>query len=480
MICLSILPPAAQEQHSVDRAGRFAAACLAALTLTSLQAHADTPQALIEHAAQHPAGDTPCSFDRALFDQPLANLPVGVFDSGIGGLTVLDALLRLDVFDNNTLQPKTDGLRDFTAERFVYFGDQANMPYGNYASAGREDLLRELILRDAIFLLRGHDSHPPVKAIVIACNTATAFGLEDIRTALKAWRIDIPVVGVVEAGARGLMESLPSAERPDAVAVLATVGTCGCEAYPRAISRSTGLAGKPMPVIIQQGCVGLAGAIEGDPAFVRTGAHRDVPYQGPRASSSMLSRYGFSKEDISGDELLTVAAHVRFEVTTLVERHRLSGDTTPIGYVVLGCTHFPLVQQEITGAFEHLRTFTDDNNSQPYRALIRNKLTFINPAEFSAKELFRELARHRLRLKPDDSHALEHDAFFMSVPDRNWPGVTLTASGTLDADYKHGRTSGDFLRNDTPAVPMSAKLLPSATAAAIEKLMPDVWQRLNR
>ena len=135
-----------------------------------------------------------------------------MFDAGIGGLAVMEAILSLDTFNNRTRQPGADGVPDFAGERFVYFGDQANMPYGNYAQKGRTDFLRELIVKDAVFLLgrRYHGSSsvnavkfdkPPVKAIVIACNTATAYGLEDSRASLCAWNLDVPVIGVVEAGA---------------------------------------------------------------------------------------------------------------------------------------------------------------------------------------------------------------------------------------------------------------------------------------
>ena len=153
---------------------------------------------------------------------PLTSTPeptpcIGVFDSGIGGLTVLEALLTIDAFHNDTQQPGADGTPDFAQERFIYFGDQANMPYGNYSAVNRTDYLRELIVKDAIFLLgrrfwtaEGKEpqfTKPPVKAIVIACNTATAYGLEDIRKAVAAWKIPVIVVGVVEAGARGVLES---------------------------------------------------------------------------------------------------------------------------------------------------------------------------------------------------------------------------------------------------------------------------------
>ena len=93
------------------------------------------------------------TLDFAALEGDRSRLPIGVFDSGIGGLTVLEAILTLDTFNNRTLQPGADGVPDFAGERFVYFGDQANMPYGNYPQKGREIFLRELIVKDAVFLL---------------------------------------------------------------------------------------------------------------------------------------------------------------------------------------------------------------------------------------------------------------------------------------------------------------------------------------
>ena len=62
--------------------------------------------------------------------------PVGVFDSGTGGLTVLEKLLTVDEFDNATGERRSDGRPDLASENFVYFGDQANMPYGLYGAKG--------------------------------------------------------------------------------------------------------------------------------------------------------------------------------------------------------------------------------------------------------------------------------------------------------------------------------------------------------
>ena len=258
---------------------------------------------LISHVASHRDGSVAWSIDFSKFDRDRSSLPVGVFDSGIGGLTVMEAILKLDAFNNRTLQPGADGVPDFAGEKFIYLGDQANMPYGNYPAKGREDYLRELIVKDAVFLLgKRHYSRgeacfdkPPVKAIVIACNTATAYGLEDIRAALREWKLEVPVIGVVEAGARAVSESLPADGMAGAVAVLATVGTCNVGAYPKAIERAGGLAGKSIPTMVQQGCVGLAGAIEGNPAFVSStanGANWPVSYLGP-AVGIIAFRCGF-------------------------------------------------------------------------------------------------------------------------------------------------------------------------------------------
>ena len=113
------------------------------------------------------------------------NLPIGIFDSGTGGLTVMDAIINFDGFNNQKGINNPDGILDFEKEYFIYLADQANMPYGNYPSLNKTDVLKEHILKDVQFLLSNkYYQSPtekefkidksPVKAIVIACNTATA------------------------------------------------------------------------------------------------------------------------------------------------------------------------------------------------------------------------------------------------------------------------------------------------------------------
>ncbi|WP_395736712.1 glutamate racemase [Prosthecobacter sp.] len=417
---------------------------LSALLLLAAAIHAAD---LIEHARAHADGKAAFTFDASAWSDAEAarHLPIGVFDSGIGGLTVLEALLTLDAFNNTTLQPGADGVPDFAEERFIYFGDQANMPYGNYSAVNRTDYLRELIVKDAVFLLgrrvwpaQGTSPRydkPPVKAIVIACNTATAYGLEDIRKAVAAWKLPVIVIGVVEAGARGVLES----KTTGGIGILATVGTCSSKVYPRTITSTLGRAGKSVPVIAQQGSPTLAGAIEGDTAFPDS-----------------------------------VAAYALKEARALTEAYRDSKPTSPLQTIVLGCTHYPLARDEIDTAFGELR------KEDAFRDLIAEQRTFVNPAEATARELFRELAQARLRLKSGEVCVLEQHQFYLSVPRVEEVGIQLSGDGSLDKDYKYSRSPGQLDFEDTKNVPMSPALIPTNSAKLVRERLPAVWRSLSR
>jgi glutamate racemase len=123
-----------------------------------------------------------------------------VFDSGLGGLTVAHAIMR-----------------QLPAESLVYFGDTARVPYGPKSP----DTVRRYSREIAAWLLA-----QGVKAVVVACNTATAHALPALRDEL-----DVPVIGVVEPGARAAVR----ASRSGHIGVIATNGTIKSGAYVRAI-----------------------------------------------------------------------------------------------------------------------------------------------------------------------------------------------------------------------------------------------------
>ena len=146
------------------------------------------------------------------------NAPVGVFDSGVGGLTVAREIMR-----------------NLPSEKIVYFGDTARVPYG---SKSKDTVIR--YSSQIVHFLREQN----VKAIVIACNTASAFALEAVQD-----KLDIPVIGVIEAGARVAAEETNNKR----VGVIGTVGTVGSgihESYLKRLDPEITVIGKACPLFV--------------------------------------------------------------------------------------------------------------------------------------------------------------------------------------------------------------------------------------
>jgi glutamate racemase len=142
------------------------------------------------------------------------NLPIGIFDSGVGGLTVYKALHER-----------------LPNERFVYLGDTARVPYGTKSLATVE--------RYAVENSRFLAAHG-IKLLVVACNTASALALPAIRAAIK-----VPVIGVIEPGSRAAVEAAQDAN----IGVIATEATIQSGAYARAITTM-----RPNGQVIEKAC----------------------------------------------------------------------------------------------------------------------------------------------------------------------------------------------------------------------------------
>ena len=202
-------------------------------------------------------------------------LTIGVFDSGFGGLTVLRELLPL-VGDAHC----------------VYLGDTARLPYG---SKSRETIVR-YALSSARFLQR-----QGAELLVVACNTATALALDELRHALP-----IPVVGVIEPGAEAAADACREQGTTPGVLVLATQATIESHAYARACA-----------------ALGLKATEKACPLLVP------------------LVEEGWIGED--GDA-------ARASVTAQVLRIYLGEalrDAPESRALLLGCTHYPLLRTEI-------------------------------------------------------------------------------------------------------------------------------------
>jgi len=173
-----------------------------------------------------------------------SGLPIGVFDSGVGGLTVLRELRR-----------------QLPAESTVYLGDEARMPYGPRPAAEVLEFTRQAM---RWFASRG------CKLVVIACNTATSAALEAVRDESA-----VPIIGVVRPGAAAALAA--SARR--AIGVLATVGTVRSGAYVRAVRDLD-----PFADVVQRACPKLVPLVEAGRAGTPEALAAVREYVGPLLS----------------------------------------------------------------------------------------------------------------------------------------------------------------------------------------------------
>ncbi len=188
-----------------------------------------------------------------------------MFDSGFGGLTVARATIDL-----------------LPAEDLVYIGDTGRYPYGSKPLTEVAGYAREL----AWSLVKDHDA----KAVVVACNTATAAGLDDLRTELP-----VPLIDVIHPGASALVRTTATGR----VGVIGTVGTMASGAYVRAVAET----GAPVHL--------TSAACPGFVEFVERG-------------------------QTTGDE-----------VNVLAERLLRPVRDADVDALLLGCTHYPFLARTI-------------------------------------------------------------------------------------------------------------------------------------
>jgi glutamate racemase len=228
--------------------------------------------------------------------------PIGVFDSGIGGLTVMHELMER-----------------LPAEHFVYFGDTARVPYGPKSPETVRRFARENV---RLLLDRG------VKMVVVACNTVTAQALDDLRAAFT-----IPIVGVIGPGARAAVR----ATRTGRVGVIGTVGTVRSDAYGRqlrSIRADLQVVSRACPLLVPLAEEGLLT----HPATRLLTAEYVEPFRADGVDALILgcTHYPLFKPLLAeilgpGTALIDSAEETAREVVELLDERGLRGDLATVG-----------------------------------------------------------------------------------------------------------------------------------------------------
>lgn len=258
--------------------------------------------------------------------------PIGVFDSGYGGLTVLAEIAAR-----------------MPGESTVFVGDSAHFPYGPKSQQE---------VRDYALGICSHLAQRGCKLIVIACNTATAAGLKDAQMAF-----DVPVVGVVEPGARAAVHMT----RNRRVGVIATQGTVDADAYPRAIHNldaGVEVFSAAAPQFVDMAEAGIQFRALPD----------DERLSASQQASMVVSDRGVLDVD-SGEMYMGIA-----------EGYLAPLRDARVDTLVLGCTHFPLIEPLVQHA-------------------MGKHVALVSSAEETAREVQEVLGR-RGQLAPEGSVAV--------------------------------------------------------------------------
>jgi len=429
-------------------------------------------------------------------------LPIGVFDSGTGGLTVLEAMLTLDAFNNVTGKPGADGKPDFDKEYFQYLADQANMPYGNYAAENKTDLLKEHVVKNMDFLYNNkydkiqnesnaEQQKQGVKMLVLACNTATAFALDEVKQYSKEKADNIPVVGVINAGVKAAL-AYQASHQKGAIGVFATAGTVASDGYPKTIRAMARSLGMNEPVIVSQGGYGLADAIDRDYSFfVDTASSYRKDYKGPsinhpnyKIDTSLLSVYKFNSEknkllcefDDSGKcldiQLNDPENYVRYHLVSLFEKMRSQHITTPMNTLILGCTHYPFMRDTIRHVLNELYNYKV-SGEYAYRTVLAEYVELIDPAVETAKEAYLEMRKLALENQTDK----KSNVFFITTPNNNIPEAKLQTDGWFTYEYKYGRNANEN-KKFVNFVPFDNKNISTATYERLKSALPAVYKSI--
>jgi glutamate racemase len=232
---------------------------------------------------------------------------IGIFDSGVGGLTVLRELIRV-----------------LPQEDTVYFGDTARVPYGTKSPETVTRYAHEI----TSFLVRRD-----IKLLVVACNTASAVALPSLKR-----HFPIPVVGVIEPGARRAVE----VSRSGRIGVIGTSGTIRSSAYTRAIKRLN-----PAAEVLTKAC----------PLFVP------------------LAEEGWTDNQVA-----------RLTALTYLQELKNAGVDT----LVLGCTHYPLLKPVIAEVMGSGVTLVDSaaETALTVADILRQKKMLRPPAEVGNHHYF--------------------------------------------------------------------------------------------
>ena len=330
--------------------------------------------------------------------------------------------------------------------------------------------------------------------LVVACNTATAYAISDIKEFVTAQQQQVPVIGVIDAGVKAALE-YHAMHTNGTIGVFATAGTVASDGYPKALKVLAKKAGLQQPLIVSQGGAGLAESIDRDFSyFSDTVTAVRLTYKGPSVSNTqypidtvLLNVYRFNNADNkilcefdnSGRcldiQLYDLSNYVRYHLVSLLEKMKKENYPLPLNTLILGCTHYPYLKDTIHSVLQELYNYQSANQFV-YRKYLAEDVALIDPGVETAKEAYMALRKQDLALaKPN---AIPNN-FFITVPNTSLKEVELQPDGWFTYGYKYGR-SEKANNQYVKYVPFDTNNIVPATYLRFKQVLPDVYNCLHK
>ncbi len=318
-----------------------------------------------------------CYLDRKAFPKDMNRLPIGILSGKVQDISLLETFLQADNFDNITGAEEPDGIRDFAGEYF---------DFGCFPNPSLLDSLQTHTVKGALYLLNADNGKLPSKILVLTDYYAAAVASARVHELLSDAALHIKVVSSLQSGIDKVRASLPEDDkkRVNGIGILSSKEALNYGAF-------NSLKGNQNYVVSQ------AFNANAHPSLT----HADFPIN-PDLIDAYHFLYGPQHIDYTGSRynpksmtLLSEENLLRYFLTQLLEKMRAKANSPALSYLILGDNMLSSHKEEISDILNVLRDYRRDGR-YVYRHLISNNLMLVDPAQETARNVYRLMLKDRL------------------------------------------------------------------------------------
>lgn len=315
--------------------------------------------------------------DKKVFTENVSQFPIGLLSNNIQDVSLLEVLLAADNFDNITGAEVPDGIRDFAGEYFDFCC---------FTSPSNTDSLQTHTVKEALYLLNAENGKLPSKSIIITDYYTASLATERVNELLSDAHLDLRVVSPLQSGLDKILESLPAQDkkRTTGIGILSSQAAIETGVFNSLKNNQNFVVTQPFTFNAAPSLTSSKYPIDTKliPAYHFIYSQDHISYSGSRYAPRSMNIY--SEQNL-----------LRYFLTHLLEQMRESANPPALSYLVLGDNSLSAHKKEIKDILDALRDYRQ-NGRYVYRHLISNNIVLIDPADETARNVYRLMLKDRL------------------------------------------------------------------------------------